>query len=171
MTFLQQEKWYSTFSWGLEKMWQDNGYDGKEGQRSSCYCALINIALLLCDKYNSFGKLSSLGHMSVSISLLKIFKFMSSKTWLLVIITLAAQLIYYTLSTSNLWTTSTLMLCHASCKSRQRLSSSGSQFNFQLFGLWRGRVHHQCPLRLPRWQLVPAIVRRMFVQQKPTGTC
>lgn len=139
MTFLQQEKWHSTFSWGLEKMWQDNGYDGTEGQRFSCYCALINIALLLCDKYNSFGKQSSLGHMSVPISLLKIFKFMSSKTWLLVIITFAAQLIYYTSSTSSLWTTSTLMLCHASCKSRQRLSSSGFQFNFRLLDFEGGQ--------------------------------
>lgn len=37
-----------------KKMWQDNGYDGMEGQRASC--TLINTALLLCDKYDPFGK-------------------------------------------------------------------------------------------------------------------
>lgn len=78
------------------KWWQDNGYDGTEVQRASCSPALINTALLLCDKYISFGVKKHLSGdrgarmISVSILHLKISTFMS---WLHVIITFTAQLI------------------------------------------------------------------------------
>lgn len=73
MTFLQQEKWYSAFSWSLEKVWHDNIYDEV-------------LMFAHSDKYCSFVV------EKVSISHLKISMFMSSKTWLHVIIRFSAQL-------------------------------------------------------------------------------